>query len=266
VRPSRCDVRRVPFWFHVEVPLLQLDPHRTLSRPGVYRGDTAGRASRVGTYLYPSRGLAPGVPTLLGGPEEVFRFTLRHPVANFGVVILGKRAGVAVSPRLVQADDENRVDGYTGIPATLNPYGNFGNPAPVVGAVLPRPGEYDFVFDTPTKRRPGRFTFRFWIDDTTPPSITLLTHTVTAGKRIRFAIRDEGSGVDPASVAASVAGGRARYSYSHGILSLASSGLPAGRAQLTVTASDWQETKNMEDVGPVLPNTRVAHATVTIRR
>jgi hypothetical protein len=35
---------------------------------------------------------------------------------------------------------------------------------------------------------------------------------------------------------------------------------------MTVTASDWQETKNMEDVGPVLPNTRVLHATVTISR
>jgi hypothetical protein len=33
-----------------------------------------------------------------------------------------------------------------------------------------------------------------------------------------------------------------------------------------VSASDYEETKNMEDVGPVLPNTRVLHATVTLRR
>jgi hypothetical protein len=33
-----------------------------------------------------------------------------------------------------------------------------------------------------------------------------------------------------------------------------------------IAASDNQETKNMEDVGPVLPNTRVFHATVTLRR
>jgi hypothetical protein len=35
---------------------------------------------------------------------------------------------------------------------------------------------------------------------------------------------------------------------------------------VTVTASDYQETKNMEDVGPVLPNTRVLQTTVTLRR
>src|SRR5262249_28242109 len=35
------DVRRVPFWFHVEVPKLQLDPHRTLTSPGTFRGSTA---------------------------------------------------------------------------------------------------------------------------------------------------------------------------------------------------------------------------------
>jgi hypothetical protein len=35
---------------------------------------------------------------------------------------------------------------------------------------------------------------------------------------------------------------------------------------VTVTASDYQEAKNMEDVGPVLPNTRVLATTVTLRR
>jgi hypothetical protein len=35
---------------------------------------------------------------------------------------------------------------------------------------------------------------------------------------------------------------------------------------VVVTASDFQETKNMEDVGPVLPNTRVLHTIVKLRR
>src|SRR5581483_6420868 len=146
------DVRRVPFWFHVEVPKLHLDPHRTLTRPGIYSGTTKGQPSRVSAYLFPQRGLAPGVPTALGGPEEVFQFRLRKPVANFGVVMLG---GGHISPRLVRNNDENQLDGYTGVPATLNPYGNYGDAAPVVGSVLPTPGIYDFVFDTPTGKRPG---------------------------------------------------------------------------------------------------------------
>ena len=60
-----ADVRRVAFWFHVEVPKLKLDPHRILRGPGLYHGDTAGKASRVSAYRYPQRGLAPGVPTRL---------------------------------------------------------------------------------------------------------------------------------------------------------------------------------------------------------
>jgi hypothetical protein len=38
-----------------------------------------------------------------------------------------------------------------------------------------------------------------------------------------------------------------------------------GTHRIKVTASDYQETKNMEDVGPILPNTRTAQATVVVR-
>jgi hypothetical protein len=50
------------------------------------------------------------------------------------------------------------------------------------------------------------------------------------------------------------------------VLRLRTNGLRAGRQALVVKASDYQETKNMENVGPVLPNTRVLHATVTLQR
>lgn len=258
-----ADRRKVPFWFHVEVPKLQLDPHRTLTHPGVYKGTTVGGPSRVSTYLYPQLGVATGVPTRLGGPEKVFRFRLRKPVANFGVAVV--RGGASVSPRLVRNDDENQLNGYTGLPATLNPYGSFGYTAPVVGAVLPTPGVYDVVFDTPTGARPGAFTFRFWIDDTTPPSARLLTRTVTAGNRIRVALHDAGAGVDRNSLSISL--GRrpvSHFSYAHGILSIPTSTAHTGRLLLTVHAADYQELKNMEDVGPVLPNTRVFRANVKI--
>jgi subtilisin family serine protease len=264
VLTSGADQRRVPFWFHVEVPQLQLDAHRTLTRPGIYSSTTVGGPSRVSTYLYPQLDLVSG-PTRLAGPERVFRFRLRKPVANFGVAVLS--GGAHVSPRLVRNNDENQLDGYTGLPATLNPYGNFGYAVPVVGAVLPTPGVYDFVFDTPTRAPPGPFRFRFWIDDTTPPAVTLLTRTITAGHRIRVAVRDAGAGVDPNSISVSL-GGRDVFnvSYAHGVLSIPTSGAPAGRVALTVHAADYQELKNMEDVGPVLPNTRVLHARVTIVR
>jgi subtilisin family serine protease len=260
------DVRRVAFWFHVEVPMLGLDRHRTLRKPGVYRGDTAGRASRVSRYRYPERGLALGVPTRLGGPEQVFRFRLRRKVANFGVAIVSYAPGVRVSPRLVLGADENRVVGYTGMPASLNPYQGLYQADPAVGAVLPDPGTYEFVFDTPTRAKPGAFTFRFWINDTTPPSIRLLDRSVVVGHSIRFAVRDSGSGVDPQALRVSVDGRPARFGYSHGVVSVRTRGRPPGKYGVTITAADYQESKNMEDVGPVLPNTRVLHATVTLQR
>jgi subtilisin family serine protease len=260
------DVRRIPFWFYVEVPKLGLDPHGILHRPGLYHGDTAGKASRVSSYRFPQRGLAPGVPTRLGGPEQVFRFTLRKPVANFGIAIVGRAPGVRVSPRLVSDNDENRVVGYTGIPASLNPYQGFDRAEPVVAAVLPDPGTYEFVFDTPTGKKPGRFSFRFWVNDTTPPSIRLLTHTDRIGRPLRVAVHDRGSGVDPSSLRATIGGRGVRLEWGDGVLRLRTAGLRAGRRAVTVTASDFQESKNMEDVGPVLPNTRVLHTTVTLRR
>jgi subtilisin family serine protease len=259
-------VRRVAFWFHVDVPRLGLDRRRTLRRPGVYRGNTAGQSSRVSTYRYPERALAPGVPTRLGGPEQVFRFTLGRKVANFGAVILGHARGVRVSPRLVADADENRVVGYTGIPANLNPYQAFGRAEPVVGAVLPDPGDYDFVFDTPTRGKPGAFTFRFWVNDTSPPSIRRLARTTLVGRPIRLAVRDSGSGVDPLSLHVRVNGARIPFTYSDGILSIRTTKLRPGKAHVVVAASDYQEAKNMEDVGPVLPNTRTLRTTVTLRR
>jgi len=259
------DVRRVPFWFHVEAPGLPLDPFRTLTAPGIYHGSTAGQASHVSSYRYPDGPLAPGVATSLGGPEQVYRFTLHRTVANFGVVVIAHEPGVSVSPRLVFGDDENRLVSYTGLPVALNPYQGQDFSYPVVGAVLPSIGTYEFVFDTPTGARPGAFTFRFWVNDTSPPSIALLDRTVAHGEPIRFRVTDTGSGVDPRSLRVTRGGVGIPFAYANGIVSIESATLPKGRIHLTVTAADYQETKNMENVGPVLPNTRVLTATVAVK-
>ncbi len=47
------DVRRVPYWFRVESPKLGTEPAQTLTRAGVYTGDTAGKPSLVSSYRYP---------------------------------------------------------------------------------------------------------------------------------------------------------------------------------------------------------------------
>jgi subtilisin family serine protease len=260
------DVRRIPYWFRVEVPKLSGERHLTIKGPGLYGGDTAGKPALVSSYRYPESGLASSVPLDLSGPEEIFRFTLKQPVANFGAVVVSHANGVRVSPRVVAAEDENRLTGYAGLPVDLNPYADFNRPVPAVGAVLPAPGIYDFVFDTPGGGKPGRFTFRVWVNDTTPPTVRLLTPSVPRGARLRLAVTDKGSGVDPVSLQVHIDGTVATgKTFARGVLSIATSGLKPGRHRVSVVAADYQETKNMEDVGGILPNTRTFATSVVIR-
>ena len=81
---------------------------------------------------------------------------------------------------------------------------------------------------------------------------------------VAFAATDAGSGVDPGSLTAVVDGTQVPFSYAHSIVTLQTTTLAPGTHRVTLVAADYQETKNMEDVGPVLPNTPVFHATVTV--
>ena len=127
--------------------------------------------------------------------------------------------------------------------------------------MLPLPGAYDFVFDTPARGKPGKFTFRVWANDTTPPTIRLISHTIAKRHRIQFAVADGGSGVDPASIRASVDGGAHSTVFERGIVYV-NGILAPGHHTVALTVSDYQETKNMEDVGPILPNTRTLRTTI----
>ena len=97
-------IRRIPYWFRVTTPQLPR-PTRTLTRTGTYSGSTVGKPRRVQQYRYPvvANSTQPG-------PEQVFRFVLGRPVANFGVAVLRGD----VQPRVVQAGDENRLVGHRG--------------------------------------------------------------------------------------------------------------------------------------------------------
>jgi hypothetical protein len=170
-----------------------------------------------------------------------------------------------VSLRVVAAGDENRMVGYTALPVDLNPYRDYGRVVPAVGAVLPAPGSYDIVFDTPAGAKPGRFTFRFWENDTTPPKVRLLTPVTRPHGPIRLALRDGGSGVDPGSIAVSVGSVRPRFAFDNGILTISTKSIRPGRQPLRLVVSDFQETRNQENVGPVLPNTRTVNTSVLVR-
>jgi subtilisin family serine protease len=262
-----ADQRRIPYWLRVDAPALGREPRVRLRRPGAYRGNTAGKPALVESYRYPENPIGLGVPAQLSGPEQVFRVRLRHSVPNFGVAVMDQDPGVSIEPRVVVAGDENRLVGYTGLPVNLNPYtALFQLPEPVVGAVRPLAGMYDIVFDSQNAATAGPFRFRFWIGDVTPPTIKLLSHTVTLRSRLQLRLADRGSGVDPRSLVASIDGRAKTVRYSTGTrkATISIGNLVAGRHQLVFRASDYQEAKNMEDVAQILPNTRLLRTTFRV--
>jgi subtilisin family serine protease len=263
-------VRRIPFWFRVESPKLATEPATALAAPGVHKGQMRGKRSLVASYRYPADPRS--VPSA-AGPEQVFRVRMTRPVANFGVVLVSSTAPARFrpSPRVVAAGDENRLTGNAGLPLVINPYlDSFGAGRPVAGAIRPAPGSYDVVFETPAAVTPGAagpgpYTFRYWVNDVTPPTIRLAVRTVKAGARLRFTVTDAGSGVDPQSFEATIDGKAATVTPAKGGAVVSLARLAAGRHRVALVASDYQELKNMENVPQILPNTRTFAATFTVR-
>jgi hypothetical protein len=262
--------RRIPFWFRVESPKLGSEPTTPLTAPGLHKGQMRGKRSLVTSYRYPAD--ARSVPGA-AGPEQVFRVRLARPVANFGVVLLSSAGPTRFrpSPRVVAAGNENRLTGNAGLPLVINPYlDSFGAARPVAGAIRPVPGSYDVVFETPVvpiagAAGPGAYTFRYWVNDVTPPSVRLLTRTARAGSRLQLAVADSGSGVDPQSLAATVDGRTAAAAYTAGRVAISLAGVAPGRHRVALEVADYQELKNMENVPQILPNTRRFTATFAVR-
>jgi hypothetical protein len=216
----------------------------------VYRATTRGGPSRISAYRYPESG-----DKQYAGPERVFRVRVTGRPANFGVAVL---AGKSV-PHVVIGDSEDHLAGYTGLPLDLNPYRmQYGETRRVAGAVLPAPGVYEIVFDTGSAADAGPFTFRYWVGDTTPPTLRLRS---TKGG-IAVAASDAGAGIDPESIVGKLDGKKVRTRFANGVIRVAAS---KGRHALQLSVADYQETKNMEDVPPVLPNTRTVSLTVRVR-
>jgi subtilisin family serine protease len=258
VLERHSDRRRIPYWLRTVAPRLERHRRLPLRRTGTYGGDTRGRRALVASYRYPDDPRLLGVKRFLRGPELVFRVRLRRPAANFGVAVVSRARGVRVEPRIVYAGDENRLLGPIALPVNVNPYTDrFHAPMSVAGAIRPAPDAYDVVFDSGTRAEAGRFTFRFWVDDTVAPRLSLLTRIVGAQKRVRVSARDLGSGIDPRSLVARVDGRPhpARYVRRAGAIVLSARGLAPGRHTLALVVSDHQEAKNMENTLRILPNT-----------
>jgi hypothetical protein len=244
------DVRRIPFWFLVSAPRLATERKVALTRPGTYRATTAGGPARITHYRYPTEGDAD-----YPGPERAYRVVSSGKVANFGVVVT---SGHAV-PHVTFDGSEDRLAGYVALPTDLNPYRKtYGAPIRVAGVDSPAAGAYDIVFDTRSAAQAGPFTFRYWVNDVTPPSL----RATGARGGIVISATDAGSGVDPSSITVKLDGRTVR---THGIPSALHVDAAKGRHALVVTVSDYQEAKNMENVARILPNTQTLVTSVVAR-
>jgi len=244
------DVRRIPFFFYVSTPRLAGETRTPLSKPGTYRGTTKGAPAQISVYRYPTGG-----DVTYPGPERAYRVTITGRPANFGTVVTSGRA----VPHVTFDGLEDHLAGYTGLPIDLNPYrSTYGVRVRTAGALLPAAGAYDLVFDTRSSRDAGPFTFRYWVNDVTPPRLV-----AKASKRaILVRATDAGSGVDPSSIVALVDGKLVKATFSANTIRIPTT---SGRHSLVLQVGDYQETKNMEDVAKILPNTATLHATLRVR-
>lgn len=259
--------RRIPFWGRVSAGALARHQPVTLRKTGAHRATTQGRRALVSRYRYPEDPRGVGLTTVLRGPELVYRVRLMKAATNFGVVVTGLAEGSRVEPRVVAGLDENRLTGYAGLPFTHNPYlEGFRSPVLAAGALSPLPGEYAIVFDSGTRAGAGRFTFRFWIDDVKPPTLRLRTRSVRHGvDSVLVSATDAGSGVHPDSLHATIDGRLTRAKYVRGVVRVRVTGFAVGKHRLQLRVSDYQETKNTENVARILPNTRTLTANFTVR-
>jgi subtilisin family serine protease len=260
------NARRVPFWGHVTAAALSGHQPLALAGPGLVRGTTVGQPALVSRYRYPESPRRLGVTTVLRGPERVYTIRLTQAVANFGVVVTSRARSSRVEPRVVAGLDENRLTGYAALPVVFNPYlEEFQELVPAVGALAPLPGEYAIVFDSGSSAGAGRFTFRYWVNDVTPPTLRLRTRAVRTGRPLRVAATDTGSGVHPDSIVAAIDGEEVQAAFRDGVVTVSTRGLAPGRHRLRLRVSDYQETKNTENVARILPNTRALATTFRVR-
>jgi subtilisin family serine protease len=242
------DARRIPFWFAVSAPKLGGETKTKLAKAGTYKGTTTGAPSLITTYRYPTGG-----DLEYPGPERAYRVVISGRPANFGVVVLSGHA----TPHVTFDGSEDRLAGYVGLPLDLNPYRKtYGASVPIAGVDVPAAGLYDIVFDTRSASLAGPFTFRYWANDVTPPKL----HVAARRRAIVVSATDAGSGVDPSTLVVTVDGHNVP---AHGTTFAIKA--TKGKHKVVVTASDYQESKNMENVPPILPNTATLRVTVAVR-
>ena len=275
-------VRKVPYAFLVTRPGLANAP--VIPLQFFQTGDTRKGVSRAAAYRYPAAAFGPapsytGPPVNEVGAEKLYRIRVDDVVVNLGAAVIVSSPGSLIHPWVLGSADENDVQGYAGTPVNVN---NLTIDYPLdigaAAAVFPRTKSYYVAVDSGVNPFTGRslagsYVLRAWINDLQPPNIGLVTSRVSSGRPvIALRVLDGDAGVDPFSL---VIGynqaliGAAAYDPASGIALFPIPGnaprLRAGQRQLSASAADFQEAKNVDSVGDdLLPNTAFASGPIRV--
>ena len=267
-------VRRIPYYFSVERPGAEQLPASRLKRLQV--GDTFPGKSWISQYRFPTSPFGPpptytGPPMNENGKETLYYVHINQPVANVGAAVIAASSGSLPEPWFLGSKNENDVQGYSATPVDANLLTfDYRIDIGAAGVIFPREKRYYVALDSGTNiftgaSLAGRYLLRSWVNDVTPPRLQILTRRVTAGRPMLAArITDRGAGVDPLSLViqyrARVLLGAALYDPSSGLalfpIPRNAPPLKRGKFRGAAQASDYQEAKNVDQIGPnILPNT-----------
>ncbi len=285
------DVRRIPYAFSVSRSSLTGAPVTALK--ALQSGDTRTGEDRASVYRWPTSpfsilgifGVDPAVND--DGKERIYSLDITKQAVNAGVVVVKPaprlNASIAallssnqpIHPWFLGSLDENDVLGYAGIPVNVNgQLPDFLYSIGAAGGVFLPPGRYYVSVDSGRdlfsgKSLAGRYTLRSWVNDVKPPTVRVLTRTLSSGRPTIVAkVTDAKSGVDPLSLQLffgpsqnQTAVGATLFDPTTGIAAFSipreAQRLEAKTQFMQVVASDFQEAKNIntESNNP-LPNTR----------
>jgi minor extracellular serine protease Vpr len=267
-----ADQVRIPYYFSVQYPQIGRAPRTTIKRDQL--GFTNRGTSFVSNYRFPTEPFGPP-PDYTGktfnedGAEHVYTVRITSHVANAGVAVVAEGQGALVEPWFLGSLNEDDVQGYPGTPVNVNSLTfEFQFDNGVAAVDFPREGRYFVSVDSradPYTDQPlrGPYVLHYWQNDVRPPRFRFLTKVVSAGRPMLAGIAtDQGAGVDPLSL---VIGYKqtlllaALYDPGSGLVLWPLGGAPkigVGRTPLIAVASDYQESKNLDQAGAnVLPNT-----------
>jgi minor extracellular serine protease Vpr len=273
--------RRIPYEFFVGRPQLELMQPKQLER--FQLGNTVNGPNRVMEYCCPTApfGAPPdyfGPPMEEKGTETLYVTSVDKPAANVGVAIESSSAGSLIDPWFLGSPNERDVQGYAGTPVNVNEllfdwHADIG----VAGASFPKLQRFYVAVDSGSdpfthQSLAGNYILRSWVNDVRPPKIRLLTKRVGAGRPTIVArVQDAGAGVDPLSLVISYLGvnvGASLYDPTSGVavfpLPNEARSIPTGLTHAILSASDYQEAKNINSVGDdILPNTSFRAVAIT---